>query len=93
MMIIKIKIVIINKKVTIIKIKIISNKINTMIDIITKTKTKIFKEIIKITISNMIDLTKDKKIILTIKTIIANKFIKNPNMIISICDVNKNYSG
>jgi ethanolamine utilization protein EutA (predicted chaperonin) len=64
-----------------------------MIIIITKTETNSIKKTIKNTITNMIDLTKDKEIILTIKTNISIKFIKKQNMIKSICDVNKNYSG
>ena len=93
MMVIKIKIVIITKKDSIMKNKIISIKINIKIEIITKIKTKVFIEITKISITNMIDLTKDKKIIKMNKTTIINKFIKKENVIISICDVYKNYSG
>ncbi len=93
MMIIKIKLVIITKINITIKNKKFSKKITTMIIIITKTENNSIKKTIKNTIINMKDLSKDKEIILTSKTTISIKFKKKQNMIKSICDVNKNYSG
>jgi hypothetical protein len=62
-----------------------------MTEIITKIKINIMKEITKIDITNMIDMTKEKEI-LTIEIAMPNKFSKKLNMINSIYDVNKNYS-